>query len=67
MHTSVSANAALEANAQVNGKTQISDLHHCQTPQQILMWLQIYLYVPQGSRWAKFGWNRFGRYDTVHA
>jgi len=57
-----------QAKAQVNRKAQISDLRPSDTPQPILILLQIYHYVPWGgSRCAKFGWNPSRRSDAAHA
>jgi len=47
--------AVLEANGKVNGIGEISDPSPSQTLGPIWMWLQIYDYVPPGSRCVKFG------------
>ena len=56
----------LEANGKVNGIGEISDPSPFQTLGPIWMPLQIYDYVPPGSRCAKFGRNRCSSFDNMH-
>jgi len=63
----IAQHAVLEANAKANGRGPFSHLHPSETPQPISMSCQIYYYVPHESWRAKFGWNRFGRYEPAHA
>ena len=58
--------AVLEANVKVSGRGQISH-PTLPNPKPIWMAIQIYHYVRPGSGCAKFGGNRFGRYEYAHA
>ena len=59
--------AVLEANAKVYGRGKISHPRPTQTPEPIWMAIQTYHYVRTRSGCAKFGGNRFGRYESAHA
>jgi len=45
-----SANAVLEANAEVDRIAPFPDPHISETPEPILMSIKIYHYLPQGTR-----------------
>ena len=57
----------LEANAKVNEKGHNLQSNPPKTPQPIWAAIQKYHYVCPGSVYAKFGGNRFGRYESAHA